>query len=117
MSQSERLKALADAGVSIWLDDLDRDRITSGGLQELIETSSVSGVTTNPAIFNKAIGGDAGAHEDQLAEASSRGVSRGEAVRALTTADGRGATDNRRPVWEATNGGDGRVSMNDVPRV
>lgn len=116
MSQSERLKALADAGVSIWLDDLDRDRITSGGLQELIESSSVSGVTTNPAIFNNAIGGDAGAYAAQLADLASRGVSRGEAVRALTTADVRAATDIMRPVWEATNGVDGRVSIEVDPR-
>ena len=57
---SERLQELAAAGVSIWLDDLDRDLITSGGLQSLIDDSSVTGVTTNPAIFNKAISGDAG---------------------------------------------------------
>lgn len=116
MSQSERLKALADAGVSIWLDDLDRDRITSGGLQQLIQDSSVTGVTTNPAIFNHAIGGDAGAYATQLADLAVRGVSRGEAVRALTTADVRSATDIMRPVWEATNGVDGRVSIEVDPR-
>ncbi|MFN8126754.1 MAG: transaldolase [Candidatus Nanopelagicales bacterium] len=113
---SERLRELADAGVSIWLDDLDRDRITSGGLKALIEDSSVTGVTTNPAIFNNAISGDAGAYEAQLAELAARGVSRGEAVRALTTADVRAATDIFRPVWEATNGVDGRVSIEVDPR-
>ena len=48
---SERLKALADAGVSIWLDDLSRERITSGNLADLVSNNSVSGVTTNPTIF------------------------------------------------------------------
>lgn len=116
MSKSERLQELADAGVSIWLDDLDRDRITSGGLQRLIDDDSVSGVTTNPAIFNKAIGGDAGAYAAQLSELAARGVSRGEAVRALTTTDVRDACDIMRPVWEATNGVDGRVSIEVDPR-
>lgn len=113
---SERLQELAAAGVSIWLDDLDRDLITSGGLQSLIDDSSVTGVTTNPAIFNKAISGDAGAYEEQLKDLAARGVSRGEAVRALTTADVRSATDIMRPVWEATDGVDGRVSIEVDPR-
>ena len=52
---SERLKALADAGVSIWLDDLSRDRINSGNLADLITNSHVSGVTTNPTIFAAAL--------------------------------------------------------------
>ncbi len=116
MSKSERLQALADAGVSIWLDDLDRDRIKSGGLQQLIDDDSVTGVTTNPAIFNKAIGGDAGAYAAQLSELAARGVSRGEAVRALTTTDVRDACDIMRPVWEATGGVDGRVSIEVDPR-
>lgn len=116
MSKSERLQELSDAGVSIWLDDLDRDRITSGGLQRLIDEDSVVGVTTNPAIFNKAIGGDAGAYAAQLSELAVRGVSSGEAVRALTTADVRDACDIMRPVWEATNGVDGRVSIEVDPR-
>ena len=52
---SERLKALADAGVSIWLDDLSRERITSGNLADLVSNNSVSGVTTNPTIFAAAL--------------------------------------------------------------
>ena len=52
---SERLKALADAGVSIWLDDLSRDRITSGNLADLVSNYSVAGVTTNPTIFATAL--------------------------------------------------------------
>jgi transaldolase len=52
---NERLKALADAGVSIWLDDLSRERITSGNLADLVSNFSVSGVTTNPTIFAAAL--------------------------------------------------------------
>ena len=52
---NERLKALADAGVSIWLDDLSRERITSGNLADLVSNFSVTGVTTNPTIFATAL--------------------------------------------------------------
>lgn len=114
---SERLKALADAGVSIWLDDLDRDRLRSGGLAALVADSSVTGVTTNPSIFNSALGGDASAYEDQLHDLAIRRVSRGEAVRALTAADVRSACDVLHHVWEATNGVDGRVSIEVDPRL
>lgn len=113
---SDRLKALADAGVSIWLDDLDRDRLNSGGLAELVEESSVTGVTTNPSIFNNALSGDAGAYNDQLSDLADRGVDRGEAVRSITTADVRSACDVMRPVWQATSSVDGRVSIEVDPR-
>ncbi len=113
---SERLQALADAGVSIWLDDLDRDRLRSGGLSRLVADDCVTGVTTNPAIFNKAITGEAGAYEDQLRDLASRGVSRGEAVRAITAADVRDACDLLRDVWQDTGGEDGRVSIEVDPR-
>ncbi|MDZ7577580.1 MAG: transaldolase [Candidatus Nanopelagicales bacterium] len=114
---SERLRTLADAGVSIWLDDLDRDRLRSGGLADLVANSFVTGVTTNPSIFNNALAGEAGAYEEQLRDLAIRRVSRGEAVRALTGADVRSACDVLRPVWEATNGIDGRVSIEVDPRL
>lgn len=113
---SERLQALADAGVSIWLDDLDRDRLRSGGLERLVAEDCVTGVTTNPAIFNKAITTDAGAYEDQLRDLASRGVSRGEAVRSITAADVRDACDVLHAVWQRTDGVDGRVSIEVDPR-
>lgn len=113
---SQRLQALADAGVSIWLDDLDRDRITSGALSDLISDDCVVGVTTNPTIFNKAISGDSTAYEAQLRDLAWRGVSRGEAVRALTTMDVRAACDVMHGVWEGSNGVDGRVSIEVDPR-
>lgn len=113
---SERLRALADAGVSIWLDDLDRDRLRTGGLERLVAEDCVTGVTTNPAIFNKAITSDAGAYEDQLRDLASRGVSRGEAVRSITAADVRDACDVLHGVWQRTDGVDGRVSIEVDPR-
>jgi len=113
---SERLKALADAGVAIWLDDLSRDRLESGGLAALVENNSVTGVTTNPSIFNNALSGDAGSYEPQLADLATRGVSRGEAVRAITTQDVRNACDVLMPTFEASNGVDGRVSIEVDPR-
>ena len=110
------LTALTDAGVSIWLDDLSRERLTSGSLAELVAHDHVSGVTTNPSIFAKAISGGTD-YEAQLGELAVRGVWVGEALRALTTFDVRWACDVLRPVYEATGGVDGRVSIEVDPRL
>ncbi|MCQ9180138.1 transaldolase [Streptomyces sp. IBSBF 2953] len=110
------LKRLSDEGVSIWLDDLSRERIRSGDLARLVETRDVVGVTTNPSIFQAAIGSGAG-YEEQLADLAVRGVTVDEAVRMLTTADVRAAADVLRPVFAATDGLDGRVSIEVDPRL
>ncbi|GGN86917.1 transaldolase 1 [Streptomyces albiflavescens] len=110
------LKRLSDEGVSIWLDDLSRKRIASGNLAELIETRHVVGVTTNPSIFQAAIGSGEG-YEEQLADLAVRGVTVDEAVRMMTTADVRAAADILRPVYDATGGRDGRVSIEVDPRL
>ncbi len=110
------LKALSDEGVSIWLDDLSRTRIESGNLAELIERKHVVGVTTNPSIFQAAIGSGEG-YEDQLADLAVRKVTVDEAVRMMTTADVRAAADILRPVHDATGGRDGRVSIEVDPRL
>ncbi|MFC9497517.1 transaldolase [Streptomyces sp. NPDC056975] len=110
------LKSLAGEGVSIWLDDLSRKRIESGNLAELIESSHVVGVTTNPSIFQAAIGSGEG-YEEQLADLATRGVTVDEAVRMMTTADVRAAADILRPVYDATQGRDGRVSIEVDPRL
>ena len=107
---ADRLAALAEAGVSIWLDDLSRDRVRSGSLADLIATSHVSGVTTNPSIFARAI--EAGqAYRDQLADLAARRAGVGEALRELTTHDVRAACDVLRSTYDATEGRDGRVSI------
>ncbi|GAA2911088.1 transaldolase [Streptomyces violaceus] len=110
------LKRLSDEGVSIWLDDLSRGRIESGNLAELVATRNVVGVTTNPSIFQAAIGSGEG-YEAQLADLAVRGVTVDEAVRMMTTADVRAAADVLRPVYDATGGRDGRVSIEVDPRL
>ncbi|MBC3989792.1 transaldolase [Streptomyces sp. AC563] len=113
---TDALKRLSDAGVAIWLDDLSRKRITSGNLAELIDQQHVVGVTTNPSIFQKAISQGDG-YEQQLADLAVRGVTVEEAVRMITTADVRDAADILRPVFDATEGQDGRVSIEVDPRM
>ncbi|MEU4878018.1 transaldolase [Streptomyces sp. NPDC021608] len=110
------LERLSDEGVSIWLDDLSRERIRSGDLARLVETRNVVGVTTNPSIFQAAIGSGTG-YEEQLADLAVRGVTVDEAVRMLTTADVRAAADVLRPVFTATDGLGGRVSIEVDPRL
>ncbi|MFE9863956.1 transaldolase [Streptomyces sp. NPDC005506] len=113
---AEPLKSLTREGVSIWLDDLSRKRIASGNLAELVERKHVVGVTTNPSIFQAAIGSGEG-YEEQLADLAVRGVTVDEAVRMMTTADVRAAADILRPVYDATRGRDGRVSIEVDPRL
>ncbi|MGN9909635.1 transaldolase [Phytohabitans sp. LJ34] len=110
------LDALTGAGVSIWLDDLSRERLTSGSLAGLVASHHVVGVTTNPTIFAKAIG-DGAAYEPQLRDLAARGAGVEEALRELTTLDVRWACDVLRPVHEATGGVDGRVSIEVDPRL
>jgi transaldolase len=113
---TDRLAALTDAGVSIWLDDLSRERLTSGSLADLVTHDRVVGVTTNPTIFAKAItSGDA--YDTQIRDLAARGVDVGEALRALTTFDVRWACDVLRPVYDSTGGMDGRVSIEVDPRL
>ncbi|MDQ2788473.1 MAG: transaldolase, partial [Actinomycetota bacterium] len=112
----DRLAALSDAGVSIWLDDLSRERLVSGGLAGLVRDEHVVGVTTNPTIFTRAIG-SGHAYDAQVADLALRGVEVGEALRALTTFDVRWACDVLRPVYDATGGVDGRVSIEVDPRL
>jgi len=114
---ADRLADLSAAGVSIWLDDLDRARLTSGGLAELVNDSFVVGVTTNPSIFEKAIVGGAAAYADQVHDLAVRGVDVGEAIRALTAYDVRWACDVLASTHAATGGVDGRVSIEVDPRL
>lgn len=113
---SEALSRLRDAGVSIWLDDLSRQRLVDGSLARLVRERQVAGVTTNPTIFAKAIEGSDCYHE-QIADLALRRVGVEEALRALTTFDVRWACDVLRPVYEATGGVDGRVSIEVDPRL
>ena len=104
---NDALAALTKAGVSIWLDDLSRERLVSGSLADLAARDHVAGVTTNPTIFAKAISGS-DANDPPSVTWPPR-VDVGEALRALTTFDVRWACDVLRPVYDATGGVDGRV--------
>jgi transaldolase len=107
---NERMKALADAGVSIWLDDLSRDRITSGNLSDLIAEFSVTGVTTNPTIFAAALA-NGHAYDAQIRELAALDSSVEDTIKALTTDDVRNACDILAATSAATGGVDGRVSI------
>jgi transaldolase len=113
---SDTLKQLTDAGVSIWLDDISRNRLTTGNLASLIKDFQVRGVTSNPTIFANALAkGDA--YESQIKDLAVRGVSVEESSRMITTFDIRWAADVLRPVYDATGGVDGRVSLEVDPRL
>lgn len=116
MTQNPTLTALSAAGVSVWLDDLSRDRLVSGNLQRLIDTRSVVGVTTNPSIFQRAIS-HGHAYDRQIAELAEGGADAESAIRTVITDDVRQACDVLRPQWEASDGVDGRVSIEVDPRV
>ena len=107
-------QALSDLGISIWLDDLSRERIASGGLQELIDTRNVVGVTTNPTIFATALA-KGEAYDAQVSELATVGATVGDAVFEITTHDVANACDIFRPVFDATSGQDGRVSIEVEP--
>ncbi len=106
--------ALSAVGVSIWLDDLSRERIASGGLQNLIDNRNVVGVTTNPTIFATALAKGA-AYDAQVAELAAAGKTVTEAVFEITTQDVANASEIFRPVYDATAGRDGRVSIEVEP--
>jgi transaldolase len=110
---SERLTALAEAGVSIWLDDLSRERIETGNLADLVKDSSVVGVTTNPTICAGALA-DGERYDDQLGGLVDGGTSLDDAIFELTTTDVRNACDVLADTFRATDGVDGRVSI-EVP--
>ncbi|TIC86556.1 transaldolase [Nocardioides sp. GY 10127] len=110
---SDRLKALADAGVSIWLDDLSRERIETGNLAAVVAEKSVTGVTTNPTIFQGAIA-NGERYDAQVRELVAAGKDVDEVIFALTTQDVRNACDILAPVAASTKY-DGRVSIEVEP--
>ncbi|MEV0292329.1 transaldolase [Nocardia sp. NPDC050710] len=116
MAQNENLAALSSAGVSVWLDDLSRDRIQSGNLAELIATRSIVGVTTNPTIFQGALS-QGHFYDAQVKALAAQGADADAAIRTITTDDVRAACDVFLPVFEASAGVDGRVSIEVDPRL
>jgi transaldolase len=113
---SDVLGELTEAGVSVWLDDISRDRLRTGNLKDLIDNFHVRGVTSNPTIFAAALS-KGNAYDEQAADLKLRGVTVEEAARMITTRDIRWAADVLRPVYDATDGLDGRVSIEVDPRL
>jgi len=113
---TDRLAQLSTAGVAVWLDDLSRQRLTTGGLDKLRRESHVVGVTSNPTIFAKALS-DADDYADHVKELATRDVDIEEAARMLTTYDVRWACDVMRPAYDASRRVDGRVSIEVDPRL
>jgi transaldolase len=116
VSSTDTLQALSDAGVSIWLDDLSRQRINSGNLADLISQRHVVGVTSNPTIFAHAVV-HAEDYAEQVKQLAARGASVDEAVREITIADVQQACDVFSGTWETSGGVDGRVSLEVSPQL
>lgn len=116
MTDGDRLGELTGRGVSIWLDSISRDRLAGGGLAALVRDSHVTGVTSNPTIFEQAIS-ERRAYDEQIRDLAARGVPLEEAARLLTAYDIRWACDILRGVYDRTGGRDGRVSIEVDPRV
>jgi transaldolase len=116
MTQNPNLAALSAAGVSVWLDDLSRERLQTGNLQQLIDTRSVVGVTTNPSIFQAALTSGT-AYDEQVRELAARGADVDATIRTVTTDDVRNACDVLAKAYEASGGVDGRVSIEVDPRL
>ena len=108
--------ALSEAGVSIWLDDLSRERIVSGSLKKLIDERNVVGVTTNPSIFAAALA-NGESYAAQVQQLARSGADVDKSVFEITTDDVIQACDVFAPVYEATHGVDGRVSIEVDPRL
>ncbi|MDP9116507.1 MAG: transaldolase [Actinomycetota bacterium] len=113
---SDPLADLSAQDVSIWLDDISRDRLRTGNLAELVEDKHVVGVTSNPTIFQKALEKGT-AYDEQVRELKTRQVALDGAIRYLIAYDIRWACDVLRPVFDKSKGRDGRVSIEVDPRI
>jgi transaldolase len=111
---TDRLKQLSDAGVSIWLDDLSRERLETGNLADLMKNQHVVGVTSNPSIFQSALS-EGERYDPQIRELAGQGADTDKAVRVITTDDVRDACQVMRPAYDASGTVDGRVSIEVSP--
>jgi transaldolase len=113
---NDPLTKLSDEGVSVWLDDISRDRLRTGNLQDLVDNKHIVGVTSNPTIFQKALEKGT-AYDDQVRDLRIREVAIDGTIRYLMAYDIRWACDVLRPIWDRTGGQDGRVSIEVDPRL
>ena len=116
VGSNERLAALTKAGTSVWLDQIRRSLIEGGELQRLVDEYSLRGVTSNPAIFEKAILGSSD-YDEQLSELAAAGRTAEQIYDEIAVTDVRAAADVLRPVYEETGGYDGYVSLEVLPGV
>ena len=116
MSVNERLAALTAAGTSVWLDQIRRGMIESGELARMVHEDSLRGLTSNPAIFEKAILGSPD-YDEEIATAAREGLSAREVYRRLAVRDVQLAADVLRSVYDETGGFDGYVSLEVAPRL
>src|SRR4051812_42784357 len=112
---NERLAALTEAGTSIWLDQIRRSMIESGELERLIKEECLRGMTSNPAIFEKAILGSDD-YDDQIAELSRQDKDSVAIYEEVAIKDVQMAADVLRPVWD-DGGKDGFVSLEVEPAI
>ena len=113
---TDRLAELSAAGVAVWLDDISRERLATGGLGALRRNQHVVGVTSNPTIFANALA-DSDDYAEQIHDLALRRVSVDEAARMITTYDVRWACDVMQPAYHASSGVDGRVSIEVDPQL
>lgn len=113
---SDPLADLSAQDVSIWLDDISRERLQSGNLQGLADHKHVVGVTSNPTIFQKALE-KGSSYDEQVRDLAAREVAIDGAIRYLMAYDIRWACDVLRPIYDSTDGKDGRVSIEVDPRI
>src|SRR2546421_4710251 len=107
---------LYEAGTSVWLDNMRRSYVTSGELQRMIEEDAVVGMTSNPTIFEKAIGGSSD-YDDALRALVEAGIPDEEIMLSLIVQDIQMAADILQPVYQHTKHKDGYVSIEVLPRV
>ncbi|HEX6175330.1 MAG TPA: transaldolase family protein, partial [Candidatus Binatia bacterium] len=112
------LRELLNQGQSVWLDFISRQLIRSGELKRLVEEDGLRGVTSNPTIFEKAIGGSAD-YDESLREmlAQDRKTPVGQLYEQIAIQDIQAAADVLRPVYDQTSGADGYVSLEVSPHL
>jgi transaldolase len=109
-------RTLHEAGQSLWLDNITRDLLTSGTLQGYIDDLGITGLTSNPTIFDHAFSGS-DSYDQAIRAAADDGLAAEEAFFRLAIEDLQGAADLFRPTWDRTDGVDGWVSLEVSPRL
>src|SRR4051812_20086142 len=113
---ANHLREIEAAGQSIWLDNISRQLLDGGTLKRLIEDDGISGVTSNPSIFEKAMG-HSDRYDDALRAAAEEGLDAREIFFRLAIQDIRDGADLLRATWERTGGADGHISFELVPEL